>query len=252
MRGARSTVPARARRSTHPAIRPETCRNQARKPGPPVCGSPFDSRGSVSQRFFGQGRAGADAFEQIRLGRLQRDQAPQDVQHIQQFGRIFGRPRIGLNIAERRGRATVADLRTISVAAPVAEPLRRRAYPTPRRPRPLAGRCQCGRFRSTDGDLRRRKKSCPTYARGRRGSPRRPESAARLARDAAGALAGRWRDRRSARRRCAAKSPRGRFGRPRRTEQDRQLAGFVTLAAGDRARSGRYKRDWQRPQRDRQ
>lgn len=76
-----------------------------------------------AQCFLGQGRAGADTFEQICLSRFQFDQAAKHVQDVEQLGRVFGQPSLRLDIAERRGCATVADLRTLPVQLPIAEPL---------------------------------------------------------------------------------------------------------------------------------
>ncbi len=46
------------------------------------------------------------------------------MQHVQQFGRVFGEPAFGLNIAERRRRTPITNLRALAVPATVAKPLR--------------------------------------------------------------------------------------------------------------------------------
>ena len=60
-------------------------------------------------------RPGADAAEQGRLRRLQVDQPTQHVQHVEQLGRVLGQPAVGLDVAQRRGLAAVADERALTV-----------------------------------------------------------------------------------------------------------------------------------------
>lgn len=53
--------------------------------------------------------AGADAAEQVVCLRFEFDQEAQRVEHIEQLGGVFGQPVVGLDIAQLRRRAAVAE-----------------------------------------------------------------------------------------------------------------------------------------------
>ena len=76
-----------------------------------------------AQLFAGDRRSGADFFEQRGLLRFEFDKAAEDVEQIKKFAGVFREPTVGLDRAERRRRAAVADDRALAVALPIAEPL---------------------------------------------------------------------------------------------------------------------------------
>ena len=65
----------------------------------------------------------ANAAQEIRLARFERDQATEDVEHVHQLRGVLGEPAVGLDPFERGRRAPVADDGPGAVAAAVAEPL---------------------------------------------------------------------------------------------------------------------------------
>ena len=79
----------------------------------------------LAGRKFGGGDEGpVDNLVQKRsLLRLQFHQKPKHVDYIEQLGRIFRQPVVRLDLAERRRRAAVADLRLLVVLLALAEPL---------------------------------------------------------------------------------------------------------------------------------
>jgi hypothetical protein len=67
-------------------------------------------------------RAAADPVQQIGLRGFERDQPAENVEQVQQIGRVLGQPMIRLDRVERRRRAAVADDRPRPLPAAVAEP----------------------------------------------------------------------------------------------------------------------------------
>lgn len=63
----------------------------------------------------------ANALQQVGLGGLQRDQAAEHVQHVEQFGCVLRQPAGRLDLAERRGLAAVADEGTLIASGLVVE-----------------------------------------------------------------------------------------------------------------------------------
>lgn len=66
--------------------------------------------GSFLLRKARRGNQGSvtNALQEVRLIRLELNQPPQHIEHVEQLAGIFGQPVIGLDLAERRGWATVA------------------------------------------------------------------------------------------------------------------------------------------------
>jgi hypothetical protein len=66
---------------------------------------------------------GEDDVEQRGLFGLEQDETTQDMEEVEQVGRVLVRPVVGLDVPQRRGLAAVADDRAGAVALAVAESL---------------------------------------------------------------------------------------------------------------------------------
>ena len=89
----------------------------------PVAGLRRRQRPGGRQRRVVDEAAGENLLEQRGLLRLQGDEAAEHVEEVDQVAGVLGEPMVGLDVAERRGRAAVADDRARAVALAIAEPL---------------------------------------------------------------------------------------------------------------------------------